>query len=51
MSSTVSVVVHACYPQVLGKVSRVKSGSLGPIPMIHPPVNSSYVALQYETRA
>ena len=50
MSSAVNVFVHAirkrskkCLAQ---KVDNL--GSLGPIPMIQPPFNSSCVALQYE---
>ena len=51
MSSAVNVFVHAirkrskkCLAQ---KVDNL--GSLGPIPMIQPPFNSSCIALQYES--
>ena len=50
MSSAVNVFVHAirkrskkCLAQKVGNL-----GSLGPIPMIQPPFNSTCVALQYE---
>ena len=50
MSSAVTVFVHAirkhskkCLAQKMGNL-----GSLGPIPMIQPPFNSTSVALQYE---
>ena len=49
MSSTAICFVHA----ICKSVSRKKwenFGSLGPIPIIQPPFNSSWVALHYETR-
>ena len=50
MSSVVNVFVHAICKRskkcLVQKVARF--GSLGPIPMIQPPFNSSCVALQYE---
>ena len=53
MSSAVNVFVHAIHKRsqkcLTQKVARF--GLLGPIPMIQPPFNSSFVALQYEPGA
>ena len=50
MSSVVNVFVHAIHRRskkfLAQKVGHL--GSLGPIPMIQPPLDSSWVALQFE---